>query len=141
MAAVRLPLGAAGRAPPRLVSPAGRWVGGRRGLEPRPGGVGRPGHLLWLGACPGEANSARLRSPGASGGAEGRARQAAPGSPASAPGVSGFHASGPLAPRGAPPLYGEAGWLSDLQSLAGPRGRPCWWLQRTPCPTPPPFSR
>lgn len=85
-----------------------RRAGGRRGLEPRPGGVGRPRAPARARRAPPRGHPCSARSPGAAGGAEGRARPTAPSSPASVSGVWGSPASGPFVPGRAPPLYGRS---------------------------------
>lgn len=93
-AAVRLPLGAAGREPSRLVSPAG-WRPARAGAEAGRGPEARA--PAGVRRAPPRGQLCSVFSPGASGPAEGRARATALGSPASTRGVLGSPASGPLA--------------------------------------------
>lgn len=46
-----------------------------------------------------------------------------------------------LGPCGRSPFVRVAEWLKPLGNRAEEWSRPCWWLQPSPCPTPPPFFR
>lgn len=113
---------------------AGGWAGGA-GCSRGRAGSGGPGHLLGPGARP-RGPEGRAPKSGRRWRGRGSRSASCPGLLSLRPGRPGILCFRAPRPRGAPPFYGAAGWLSALESRAGP-GRgvgPASGFGRAPAP-------